>query len=148
MSLLFGTTLAGERARDRFAVLVMVLVANFFGGKLRVGPRALFAVLAAALVVAWAIPPARLAGLQAVPRYAAAALLSFAPIFLANLLFARLYRDRPRPALAFGVNLVGAVCGGALEYASLVVGYRALFLVALGLYALAALAVRATPSSS
>jgi hypothetical protein len=37
------------------------------------------------------------------------------------------------------------VAGGALEYLSLVVGYRALFLVALGLYAIAA--QRARPSS-
>ena len=39
--------------------------------------------------------------------------------------------------MSFASNLLGAMVGGALEYISLVTGYRALLLVACGLYGLA-----------
>jgi hypothetical protein len=41
------------------------------------------------------------------------------------------------PTVAFGANLLGAMVGGTLEYASLVVGYRTLLLVAATVYAFA-----------
>ena len=36
--------------------------------------------------------------------------------------------------MAFAVNLLGAMVGGALEYLALLTGYRALLLVVAGLY--------------
>ena len=39
--------------------------------------------------------------------------------------------------MAFAINLLGAVVGGALEYLALVTGYQALLIVVAGLYALA-----------
>jgi hypothetical protein len=44
--------------------------------------------------------------------------------------------------VAFGANLLGAMIGGTLEYASLVTGYRALLIVASLLYGLAFLSGR------
>jgi hypothetical protein len=41
------------------------------------------------------------------------------------------------PTRAFGANLLGAMVGGVLEYASLVIGYRALIMIAGVLYLLA-----------
>lgn len=35
------------------------------------------------------------------------------------------------------VNLLGAMCGGLLEYNSMYLGFRALYLIAMGLYAAA-----------
>jgi hypothetical protein len=46
-------------------------------------------------------------------------------------------RDVGESTVAFGANLLGAMVGGVVEYLSLVVGYRALLLVAAALYALA-----------
>jgi hypothetical protein len=44
--------------------------------------------------------------------------------------------------VAFGANLLGAMVGGTLEYASLVTGYRALLVVVAVLYGLAFLTGR------
>jgi hypothetical protein len=85
------------------------------------------------------VPLSALATLPAALRYAGAAALMFTPIFLANLVFARSFKESDRPSFAFGANLAGAVVGGALEYLSLVIGYRGLFLVAAALYGVTAL---------
>ena len=68
---------------------------------------------------------------------AAAALYVGTPIFPAGILFARWFRNSRVGSVALGVNLVGSVVGGATEYVSLIVGIRALALVALVLYVLA-----------
>src|SRR5207248_1653054 len=88
-----------------------------------------------ALAVAWLVPPDLLLGLTVVPRFIVAIVLAFAPVFLANLLFASRFRDVAASNLAFATNLLGAMLGGVLEYASLVTGYRALLIVIALLYA-------------
>ena len=63
--------------------------------------------------------------------------MAFAPVFVANLIFAQRFRGVGASTVAFGANLLGAMLGGVLEYLAIVTGYRALlFLVAL-LYGLA-----------
>ena len=66
-----------------------------------------------------------------------ASVLAFAPIFLANLVFTYSFRDTRTADMSFASNLLGAMVGGALEYVSLLTGYRTLLIVAAGLYALA-----------
>ena len=63
--------------------------------------------------------------------------IAFAPVFLANLVFAQRFRDVGSSTVAFGANLVGAMVGGVLEYAALITGYRALLAVVFVLYLLA-----------
>jgi hypothetical protein len=46
--------------------------------------------------------------------------------------------------LAFASNVLGAVIGGLLEYSSLILGFRNLLLIALGLYILSYLALLRT----
>ena len=55
----------------------------------------------------------------------------------AALCFADRFRVRTAADLAFGWNLLGAVCGGLLEFFSMALGFRALTLVAVGAYLLA-----------
>lgn len=64
-------------------------------------------------------------------------LLSFGlPIFLAAIIFGTSFaRTRDVPG-AFASNLLGAVLGGLLEYASMALGFAALSLVAAALYAI------------
>jgi hypothetical protein len=100
-------------------------------------PWILYGLLVGALVLSWAIPPASLLSLSPVARFLAATALAFAPIFLANLVFAQRFRDTASATTAFAANLLGAMVGGMLEYLSLITGYRALLLVVAGLYALA-----------
>jgi spermidine synthase len=61
------------------------------------------------------------------------------PVFFAGLLFATKFRTVDSPSAALGANMLGAVAGGLLENLSLIIGLRALLLVAMGLYVVASL---------
>ncbi|MDP9331279.1 MAG: spermidine synthase [Actinomycetota bacterium] len=136
-ALLFGTTWF-VNALVFAGILLTVLIAIEVERHVRIGRRtALFGVLFAALALAYLIPADSLLGLSFAPRFAAATALAFAPVFLANLIFAERFRDTSDPTSAFGANLLGAMVGGTLEYMSLVTGYRALLIVAGLLYLLA-----------
>jgi hypothetical protein len=102
----------------------------------------LYVGLLVALVLAWVIPPAALLSLPVVPRFLAGVALAFAPIFLANLVFAQRFAKTGATTVAFGANLLGAMVGGALEYLALISGYRSLLLVVALLYGLAFLTGR------
>jgi hypothetical protein len=68
--------------------------------------------------------------------------LAFLPIFTANLVFTQRFKSTSASATAFGANLLGAMFGGLLEYASLIIGYRMLLVVVALLYGLAFLTGR------
>ena len=55
--------------------------------------------------------------------------MAFAPVFLANLIFAQRFRDVGASTVAFGANLLGAMLGGVLEYLAIVTGYRTLLVL-------------------
>ncbi len=83
-----------------------------------------------------------------IARFFAASALAFAPIFLANLVFAQRFSNVQSSGTAFAVNLLGAMAGGALEYLSLITGYRVLLIVIGVLYGLAfvtGLRIRSAP---
>lgn len=94
----------------------------------------LYMFLFAALTVAWAVPADLLLAMPLAPRWVAATVVTFAPIFIANLIFAQRFAATASSTTAFGANLLGAMVGGLLEYASLLVGYRALIVVVAVLY--------------
>ena len=60
------------------------------------------------------------------------------PIFFASLVFSTAFKNVSDVAGAFGSNLLGVVIGGALEYSSMILGLNALYLLAIALYAMAA----------
>ena len=68
------------------------------------------------------------------PRFLAAAALGFAPVFVANLVFAARFRKSHSSTAAFGANLLGAMVGGVLEYSALVIGHRHLLILAAAIY--------------
>jgi hypothetical protein len=136
-ALLFGTTWF-VNALVFFGILLAVLLAVEVARRLPLPPaRLLYLLLTAALVMAWLVPPETLLGMPVLPRLGAAVGIAFAPVFLANLVFAQRFRDVGSSTVAFGANLVGAMVGGVLEYAALVTGYRALLGVVFVLYLLA-----------
>ena len=123
-ALLFGTTWF-VNALVTAGVLVAVLAAVEVSRHVVVRrPALLYAALLAALIVAWAVPPSSLLSLSPLPRFVVAVIIAFAPIFLANMVFAQRFRGTADSGTAFGANLLGAMLGGVLEYASLIVGYR------------------------
>jgi hypothetical protein len=136
-ALLFGTTWF-VNALVFAGILIAVFLAIEVARRVRLArPVWLYAALFGALAGAWVIPPNKLLALAPIPRFAVAIALAFAPVFLANLLFAERFRDVGSSVTAFAANLLGAMVGGLLEYSSLVIGYRELLPVIAFLYALA-----------
>jgi SAM-dependent methyltransferase len=136
-SLLFGSTWL-VNALAFFAILASVLLAILVNARFRFRrPGRLYALLFAALAVAFAIPPESLLIDPPWLRYLVAAALAFAPVFVANLVFTYSFRDTRTADMAFASNLLGAMVGGAMEYVALLTGYRALLLAVAGLYAIA-----------
>jgi hypothetical protein len=87
-----------------------------------------------ALVIGYVVPTAALATSSIAARLALSLLFVGAPIFFAATLFASIFAERAEADLAFGWNLLGAVAGGLLEFLSMMVGIKALHLLALALY--------------
>jgi SAM-dependent methyltransferase len=136
-ALLFGTTWF-VNSLVFAGILLSVLAAVEVARRVRLPrPAVLFGALLVALVLAWAVPPDSLLSLALLPRFLVAIALAFAPVFLANLIFAQRFRDVGTSTVAFGANLLGAMVGGVLEYAALVVGYRALLIGVAAIYLLA-----------
>jgi hypothetical protein len=99
----------------------------------------------AGIILAYFVPFNRIPGSAAIVG-AFAALIFAIPIFFAGLLFASEFRLAESPAAALGANILGAVVGGLLENLSLIIGLKALLIVAALLYCLAAVGLRRLPS--
>ena len=97
------------------------------------------------IACAYFVPFNRLPGSAALVG-SVAALIFAIPVFFAGLLFASEFRSAESPAAALGANMLGAVVGGLLENLSLIIGMKALLLVAALLYSLAALGFLGLPS--
>jgi hypothetical protein len=136
-ALLFGTTWF-VNALVFAGVLVAVYLAVETARWVRLPrPAVLYGALIAALAVAWVVPQESLLSLPVVPRFLAASALAFAPIYLANLVFAQRFSGVQTTGTAFAANLLGAMAGGTLEYISLITGYQFLLIVTGVLYGLA-----------
>ena len=136
-SLLFGTTWL-VNALAFFAILGTVLLAILVNSLLRIRrSAALYVLLFGALAVAFVLPPEQLLLDPPWLRYLLAAVVAFAPVFLANLIFTFSFRDTKIADMAFASNLLGAMVGGVIEYAALITGYRALLIAVAILYGLA-----------
>jgi hypothetical protein len=83
------------------------------------------------------VPQESLLGLPMVVRFLDGSALAFAPVFLANLVFAQRFSDVETAGTAFAANLLGAMVGGTLEYLALITGYRFILIVIGVLYGLA-----------
>jgi hypothetical protein len=136
-SLLFGTTWL-VNALAFAAILVGVLAAIAVTARFPRLPKVpLYLFLFGSILIAWVLPPESLLIDPPEVRYAVASVVAFAPVFFANLVFTRSFSETVHPDIAFASNLLGAMMGGALEYLSLLLGFRALLPIAAGLYVLA-----------
>jgi hypothetical protein len=146
-ALLFGTTWF-VNSLVFVGILLAVYLAIEVARRIDLGPPwRLYVALLVALGVAWLVPPNLLLGLPVFPRFVIAIVVAFSPVFLANLVFARRFRDVAASNLAFATNLLGAMLGGVLEYASLVTGYRTLLTLIALLYAGAFMLQRFQPAA-
>jgi hypothetical protein len=128
-ALWFGTTWV-VNSLVFLAVLASVLAAIEVAQRVKLPkPAMLYGVLVVSIGASWTIRPSLLLELGGTWRFLAAAILTFTPIFVANLVFAQRFADTEDSTGAFGANLLGAMVGGVLEYASLILGYRSLAII-------------------
>src|ERR1017187_1843685 len=94
------------------AVLVAVYLAVETANRVRLPrPLILYGLLIAALAVAWLVPQEAVLDLPPVTRFLAGGALAFAPIYLANLVFAQRFSGVETSSTAFAANLLGAMEG-------------------------------------
>lgn len=136
-ALLFGTTWV-VNAFVFGGVLIIVLAAVEVTRRFKTPPLPLvWAAIMVSLAIAYIVDPDWLLPLPFWPRLIVAILLAFVPIFLANIAFAKRFAATDAAQAAFGLNLLGAIVGGCLEYAALLTGYKNLLIVVAVLYGLA-----------
>lgn len=142
LALLFGSTWIVNVVVFS-AVLLTIFLANLTVLRGRAPALATcWKLLFAGLLLNFAFPVSTLFSMPIVWRAAASALLVGFPVFAAALCFSHLFRREPITGYALGVNLVGAMAGGLLEYASMVTGMRVIWLLATLIYGAAWLTAR------
>jgi spermidine synthase len=118
-------------------ILLMAFLGNCLVQWLRIKrPLVPYVLLFASLGFGWLI--SRNGGLPSSPvgRLETALVLTV-PMLFSGIVFSTLLASRGEIAGVMAVNLLGAMCGGLLEYNSMYLGFRALYLIAMGLYAAA-----------
>ena len=131
-------------------ILVMAFLSTWFVESTRYRGVVLpFTLLLASLALGFFL--SRAGGLppNAAGRAGTIALLS-CPVLFSGVLFARFLEDERSVPAAMAANLLGAMCGGLLEYNSMYFGFRFLYGLAAALYALAFVLawVRRAPKAS
>ena len=134
LALLFGSTWV-VNAVVFSAVLVMIFAGNWAVLRGRApGSRLAMLGLLASVAASYAITPSTLVGLDVGVRVAASAALIGVPMFFASVYFSRAFAQQASTGPALGLNLIGAMTGGFVEYVSMIVGMRAVWLLVLIVY--------------
>jgi hypothetical protein len=134
MSLLFGSTW-NVNVMVFTSILVMVLAANLAVQRRQpMNTTPLFAGLLASLGTAYLIPMSDLLWLGTLGQWVVGGLFVALPVLFASLIFSTLLSRRLDPARALAYNLLGAIVGGTLEYSSMVIGIKGLYLLAGAVY--------------
>jgi hypothetical protein len=116
------------------AILVMILLANVVTTRWRPGISIIYVGLFVALAVNYLLPLEDLLQYGFWLQVVAAGVRVAAPMFFSGMIFARWFERTSTPGSALGANLIGAVVGGLIEYSSLVIGLRQLYLLAIAFY--------------
>jgi SAM-dependent methyltransferase len=137
LSLLFGSTWS-VNAVVFSSVLAMIFLANVTVIKQWAPPLGwTWLLLLVSLTVNWAFPYANLLQMGASVRARTSGLLIGLPVFCAALCFSALFQGEKATGFALGINLIGAMAGGLVEYLSMVIGLRAIWLLLVAVYAMA-----------
>lgn len=138
LSLLFGSTWA-VNSLVIAAILAMIVLANLLIARADLDRVSWwYGLLFAALAAGWLFPLSHPFFSRGGPATLLAGLLAAFPLFFAALIFGISFRHSRAPREDLGANLFGAVTGGLVEYASLLTGLQALYLMAAAFYALSA----------
>lgn len=135
VALLFGSTwivnsivIAG--------ILVMILAANWYCSRVPAPRlRAHYLFLFATLAFNYFVPVSGLlGGMDYLTRSVVSGFFLALPLLFAGIIFAASLKQTKRIDLAFGSNLLGAVFGGMMEYSSLALGIKELYIFSAALY--------------
>lgn len=133
-SLLFGSTWM-VNALVFFAILVSVLLSILWAQRqsvirIKYWYFALFGIL----LLNYLVPENFFLAWPLAQKYLAVSILTFSPIFCANIIFASLFKTSSNNANNFASNILGAAFGGVLEYFTLLVGYHQIIILIMILY--------------
>jgi hypothetical protein len=121
------------------SILIMAYLGNAIVRWLRVtSPYLPYLFLFVSLAVGWWIAKAGGLPSTTVGKLGTAIILT-CPLFFSGIIFSTLLSAQSRISSVMSINLLGAMCGGILEYNSMYFGFRFLYVLATGLYALALL---------
>lgn len=130
------------------AILAMAWAANAIVLKRGAPPLVpTYLCLGAAVAAGLFLPALALEHLPAGVGGAVAALVLTVPLFFSGFAFSRELARARGVGEAMASNLLGAMLGGLLEYNAMMFGLRALYLIALALYALAFVTARRAPGA-
>jgi spermidine synthase len=147
MSLLFGSTW-NVNLLVFSSILLCILLANIIVERFAPSVLRCFAGLFAALAVAYLVPVSALLFAGTAVQWLLGGLLVATPILFAGMIFASLLQKHRDPVRALAFNLLGAIMGGVLEYFSMIIGTKALYLLAAAIYLLALWAYRRAGASA
>jgi hypothetical protein len=135
-SLLFGTTWLNN-SLVFLAVLISVLLANWTARFIKNDRPLLiiYLLLVISAMSTYFYPLSNLLSFNNVfTRFIVASIMTFSPIYFANLIFSIVFRDQVVAEHLFGWNLIGAPLGGVIEYTSMVSGYNFLTIIVVFCY--------------
>jgi len=125
------------------SVLVMALLANLLIARFtRIPVGWAYAGLFAAIALNLWLPLRDLAGASLAVRLLVVGGVTALPLFFSGIVFANSFRRTSDPAHALGSNILGGLFGGVVEYLSMIMGLRFLFVLIAAFYALSLLAIR------
>lgn len=128
-ALLFGNTWI-VNALVFSGILTLIYLAIEFTSRFpRVSTKYIYGLLLLSLLINWWLPAETLLVLSFVPRFLVASLVTFSPVFLANIAFSTRFQYAMNSSAAFGVNMIGAMIGGLLEYISMITGHQFLLIL-------------------
>ncbi|HOX37540.1 MAG TPA: hypothetical protein PL033_06090 [Candidatus Brocadiia bacterium] len=137
LSLVFGNTWV-VNAVVFSLVLLEIFLANLAVMKNKApGLRISWIGLCASILVNFFFPIPILFEIPTPVRIVACGILIGTPVFFAAICFSRLFEAQKTTGYALGVNLIGAMAGGFIEYSSMMVGMKAVWLIALVIYIVA-----------
>jgi hypothetical protein len=99
-------------------------------------PGAPYLCLFAALAIGWFVARSGGFASTSMGRLETAIVLTL-PLLFSGVVFSTLLSSKGQVSGIMAMNLLGAICGGLLEYNSMYFGFRSLYLVAMGCYILA-----------
>lgn len=141
LSLVFGSTwMVNSIVIASF--LSMAIFANYFAVYKSLPLRLCYPLLLITLVISFGFPSSALDSLPAAQKILAAGLLVGIPVFFTGLIFSQSFKKAFNPSQALGINLFGAIIGGALENAIMIGGTSILGILALGIYGISLLVWR------